>query len=377
MTVPSLRNIFWLGTKELRALARDPLMIIFMIWAFGGSIYTQATGMGETVNNAAIAIVDEDQSTLSRSIADLFYPPYFQFAKSIGANEIDRAMDAGLYTFVMVIPNGFEKDVRAGRNTEIQLNADATASLQSSLGAGYIQSMVAKAIDHYRGADDKTDALASSISIRRAFNANGTQTWFRAIASLADQLSLLTIILTGAALLREREHGTIEHLMVMPLTAFEIALAKVWANGLIVIIGFLCSLQLVVEWALDVPIAGSRALLLLGTSIYALAAAAIGIFLGTIARTMGQFALLMMMTVMPMMMLSGGMSPIESQPYWVQQITWLLPSRHYVSFMQTIVYRGAGFEIVWKEFAIVLAMGTSFLAASLMLFRRSIAMSQK
>jgi ABC-2 type transport system permease protein len=375
MTMSSLRNIFWLGIKELRALAKDPVMIIFMIWAFGGSIYTQATGMGETVDNSAIAIVDEDQSHLSRSIADLFYPPFFQRAKFISADEIDGAMDAGMYTFVIVIPNGLEKDIRAGRPTEIQVNADATAALQASLGAGYIQNMVTDEIDRYRKANGKIPGLAQSISIRRAFNANGTQSWFRAIASLADQLSLLTIILTGAALLREREHGTIEHLLVMPLTAFEIALAKVWSNGLVVVGGFLCSLLVVVEGILEVPIAGSHALLLLGTSIYVLAAAAIGIFLGTIARTMGQFALLMMMTVMPMIMLSGGISPVESQPYWVQQLTWLLPSRHYVSFMQAIVYRGAGFEIVWQEFAIVLGMGLIFLASSLMLFRRSVAKS--
>lgn len=370
-----LSNIFWLGTKELRALARDPVMIVFMIWAFGGSIYTQATGMGETVDNSAIAIVDEDQSRLTRSIADMFYPPFFQRAKSINASEIDRVMDAGLYTFVIVIPSGFEKNMIAGRDTEIQVNADATASLQAALGAGYIQRMLTDEINRHRMVEDKTSGQAPGLSIRRAFNANGTQTWFRAIGSLADQLSMLTIILTGAALLREREHGTIEHLLVMPLTAFEIALAKVWSNGLVVVLGFLGSLLLVVEGILDVPIAGSHALLLLGTGIYVLAAAAIGIFLGTIARTMGQFALLMMMTVMPMIMLSGGVSPIESQPYWVQQLTWLLPSRHYVSFMQAVVYRGAGFDIVWQEFAIVLGMGIIFLASSLLLFRRSITAS--
>jgi ABC-2 type transport system permease protein len=215
--------------------------------------------------------------------------------------------------------------------------------------------------------------LAARIITRRAFNPNGTQSWFMAIVALSDQLSMLVIILTGAALLREREHGTIEHLLVMPVTAFEIALAKVWANGLVIMVAFPCSLLFVVEGVLRVPIAGARGLLFLGTLMYVFAAAAIGIFLGTIARTMAQFALLMLMTVMPMMMLSGGMSPVESQPQWVQYLTWLLPSRHYVNFTQAIVYRGAGFEIVWKEFAIVLAMGLTFLAASLMLFRRSIA----
>ncbi len=369
----SLSNIFWLGTKELRTLSKDMMMILFIIWSFGVSIYTQSTGAGETVNNAAVAIVDEDNSSLSRSIAGLFYPPYFQMAKTIGAADIDRAMNEGLYTFVVVIPPRFEADVRKGRNIKVQVNVDATAVQQASLGAGYIQSMVTDKVDRYRQETEQTTGLSSNLVIRRAFNPNGTQSWFRAIVGLADQLSMLIIILTGAALLREREHGTIEHLLVMPLTAFEIALAKVWSNGVVIIVGFIFSLLFVIEGLLDVPIAGSRGLLVLGTVIYVFATAAIGIFLGTLARTMAQFALLMMMTVMPMMMLSGGMSPIESQPQWVQYVTWFFPSRHYVSFMQAIVYRGADLGIVWKEFLTVLVMGVTLLSVSLVLFRRSVA----
>lgn len=369
----SLSNIFWLGTKELRTLSKDTMMILFIIWSFGVSIYTQSTGAGETVNNAAVAIVDEDNSSLSRSIAGLFYPPYFQAAKTIGATDIDRAMDEGLYTFVVVIPPRFEADARKGRDIEVQVNVDATAVQQASLGAGYIQSMVTDKVERYRQEAEQTTGLSSNLVIRRAFNPNGTQSWFRAIVGLADQLSMLIIILTGAALLREREHGTIEHLLVMPLTAFEIALAKVWSNGVVIIVGFIFSLLFVIEGLLDVPIAGSRGLLVLGTVIYVFATAAIGIFLGTLARTMAQFALLMMMTVMPMMMLSGGMSPIESQPQWVQYVTWFFPSRHYVSFTQAIVYRGADLGIVWKEFLTVLVMGVTFLSVSLVLFRRSVA----
>ena len=369
----SLSNIFWLGVKDLRTLSKDLMMILFIIYSFGISIYTQSTGAGETVNNASIAIVDEDNSSLSRSIAGLFYPPYFQAAKVISAADIDRGMDNGLYTLVVVIPPRFEADVRKGRDIEVQVNADATAVQQASLGSGYIQNMVSEEVTRYRQEMAQTTGLSSDLVIRRAFNANGTQSWFRAIVGLADQLSMLIIILTGAALLREREHGTIEHLLVMPLTAFEIALAKVWSSGLVIFVGFICSLLFVVEGLLDVPIAGSRGVLLLGTLIYIFATAAIGIFLGTLARTMAQFALLMMMAVMPMMMLSGGMSPIESQPQWVQYVTWFFPSRHYVSFMQAIVYRGAGLDIVWKEFVTVLVMGVTFLAASLMLFRQSVA----
>lgn len=369
----SLSNIFWLGTKELRTLAKEPMMIFFIIWSFGFSIYTQSTGAGETVNNAAIAIVDEDQSRLSRSIAGLFYPPYFQTVKTIEAAYMVRAMDEGLFTIIVVIPPGFEKDIGSGRDTEMQVDVDATASQQASLAAAYVQRIVMDEVVRYRDGMTQPTGQSPSLVLRRAFNPNGTQSWFRAIVGLADQLSMLMIILTGAALLREREHGTIEHLMVMPLTAFEIALAKVWANGLVIIVAFLCSLLFVVKGVLAVPIAGSHGLLLLGTIIYVFAAAAIGIFLGMLARTMAQFALLMLMVIIPMMILSGGMLPVESQPQWVQYVTWLLPARHYLALVQAIAIRGAGFTIVWQEFATVLVMGVIFLAASLFLFRRSIA----
>lgn len=369
----SLSNIFWLGTKELRALAKDVMMILFIIWSFGFSIYTQATGGGETVRNAAIAMVDEDQSQLSRSIAGLFYPPYFQAIRLIPAANIQRAMDSGLYTVVVVIPPGFEQDVRSQRSTEIQVNVDATASQQASLAAAYVQRMVANEVLRYQAGSAQLAGSSEDLVVRRAFNPNGTQAWFRAVVSLADQLSMLMIILTGAALLREREHGTIEHLLVMPLTAVEIALAKFWANGVVIIGAFACSLLFVVEGVLDVPIAGSNGLLLLSTAIYVFAAAAIGILLGTLAKTMAQFALLMMMAIIPMIILSGGMSPVDSQPPWVQQVTWLLPSRHYVALIQAIAFRGAGFTIVWQELVIVLVMGLAFLAASLLLFKRSIA----
>lgn len=371
----SVSNIFWLGTKELRALAKDLMMILFIIWSFGFSIYTQATGGGETINNAAIAVVDEDQSQLSRSIIGLFYPPYFQAVRTIGASEIDRTMDEGLYTFVVVIPPGFEKDIRRGRSSEVQVNADATASQQASLGSGYIQNIITAEVARYLNDRTQPGGPSEDLVVRRAFNPNGTQAWFRAVISLADQLSMLMIILTGAALLREREHGTLEHLMVMPLTALEIALAKVWANGVVIVVAFACSLLFVVEGLLNVPIAGSRGLIVLGTVVYVFAAAAIGILLGTLARTMAQFALLMLMVIIPMMILSGGMLPVESQPEWVKLITWLLPSRHYLALVQAVAFRGADLALVWHELATIFVMGVAFLVASLLLFRRSIAMA--
>ena len=369
-------NIFWLGTKEVRSVLSDLLMVAFIVWSFSATVYSRSTGMGETVNNASIAIVDEDHSALSRQLHNAFYPPYFKLPELIKAKEVDDAMDQNRYMFVVSVPPSFEADVKRGRLPAIQVNIDATAVNQAALGTAYIKSILLGEVNRFARRSNSQAIEPIPLVVRRAFNPNGTQRWFAAIGALLDQLSMLTIVLTGAALIREREHGTIEHLLVMPLTSFQIAMAKVWANGLLILIAFSLSMVFMVQGILGVPMAGSRLLLFSGTITYLFAAAAIGIFLGTIAKTMAQFGLLMLMTIMPMMMLSGSVSPIESQPEIIQPITWLLPSRHYMEFAQAVVFRGAGLDIVWPQLLTVVGLGSAFFATSLAMFRRSITVSK-
>ncbi len=369
-------NIYWLGLKELRSVLSDFVMLLLIIYSFSLAIYAQSTATSESVNNASVAIVDEDHSALSRTIANALYPPYFKVPILISPSEIDDAMDSDTYMFVVSIPPNFERDVRKGERPSVQINIDATAVTQASLGNTYIQNIITDEVNHYITRSDEDTEYPVELVQRRAFNPNGTGMWFGAINALLNQISMLTIILTGAALLREREHGTIEHLLVMPLTSFQIVMSKVWANGLIILVSFMLSTFFVVEWILDVSIAGSRLLLFGGTALYLLAAAAIGIFLGTIARTMAQFALLLLMVIIPIMMLSGGLTPIESQPEVIQPVTWLLPSRHYMAFAQAVVFRGANITIVLPEMLKILGLGSAFFIASILLFRRSISVSK-
>lgn len=370
--MPMLSNIFWLGTKEVRSLLRDFVMVALIIWAFGPGLVLRVTGHAESVNNASVAFVDEDRSALSRSLREALTPPYFQTPDLIEADELDRAVDESLYTFVVVVPPNFEKDLRRGVRPELQLNVDATAVVQAANGSGYIQEMLMQKVAEFAQRAAPVSITRVELVSRRAFNPNGIQAWFEAVVALLDQISILTIALTGAALLREREHGTIEHLLVMPLSTFEIATAKVLANGVIILGAFVIALLVIVEWSLGVPIAGSRLLLVFGALMYLFSAAAIGIFLGTLAQTMAQFALLMLLVIMPMMMLSGGMTPIESQPPWLQPITQLLPSRHFMAYSQAIVFRGAGIETVWPELLAMVGLGSIFFGASLRMFRRSL-----
>lgn len=370
------QNIFWLGIKELRSLQRDPVIVVLLLYSFTFSVYSMATGISSEVHHASIALVDEDRSALSRQIANAFYAPFFREPLLISADAIDSSMDQGRFMFVLNIPPRFEADVIAGRQPEIQVNIDATAVMQASIGASYIRNIISEEIARFLQGTNNGPRRAVELVTRTAFNPNRTGTWFHSIVAIINQVTMLAIVLTGAALIREREHGTIEHLLVMPLTSFEIAMAKVWANGLVILLATIVSLLFVVEGILSVPIAGSTMLFFIGTTLYLFFATALGIFLGTLARSMAQFALLIILVILPLNLLSGGSTPVESQPDWLQTMTLFLPSRHFVSAAQSIIYRGAGFNIVWPEFVAVTGLGFVFFLFSLALFRRSIAVSK-
>jgi len=372
----TLTNIFWLGIKEIRSLLSDKVMVLFVIYAFTLSVQVQATGTSSEVNNASIAFVDEDESALSKELINAFYPPRFQHPVRIEASEVQDAMDRGRFLFAVSIPPRFERDLRAGRNPTIQVNIDATAMQQAGIGAGYIRSITNDRISTFLKRTEETGPKPVQLVVRRLFNPNAVSSWFKSIVAIINQISLLTVILTGAAVIREREHGTLEHLLVMPLTAFEIAMAKVWANSLVILIATAASLFLIVQMLLKVPFAGSVALWFVGVMLYLFFATALGIYLGTVSRSMAQFALLIILVIVVLMLLSGGSTPVESMPQWLQVMTYFLPARHFVSFSQVIIYRGGGLEAVWKQFAMVTAVGVAFFAYSISLFRKSIAVSK-
>lgn len=372
----SLRNILWLGFKEFRSLVSDTVMMLFVVYAFTLAIYSQATGTSNEVNNASIAFADEDRSALSAELFNAFYPPRFQLPDLISTSEIEDAMDKGKYMFVVTVPPQFESDLVAGRNPELQLNIDATAMQQAGIGSNYIKNIVNDRVASFLRRTDKSPPQPINLVVRKLFNPNGVSAWFTGVVAIINQLTLLTVVLTGAAVIREREHGTLEHLLVMPLTAFEIAMAKVWSNGLVILIATAGSLFLVVEQALKVPFAGSVVLWLFGVVLYLFFATALGVFLGTISRSMAQFALLIVLVIMVLQLLSGGNTPVESQPAWLQKITYLLPSRHFVSFSQVIIYRGGGLRAVWPQFLMVAGVGLAFFTYSVSAFRKSIAVTK-
>ena len=367
-----LKNVFRLGRKELWSLARDPMMLLLILYVFTVSIYTSATAQPETLHNASIAIVDEDHSPLSARIASAFYPPDFTRPRMITQGEMDSGMDSGEFTFALNIPPNFQRDVLAGRSPAIQLNIDATRMSQAFSGNGYIQQVVMGEVNEFVQRYRASNALPVDLALRVRFNPTLEKSWFGSIAEIINSVAMLSIILTGAALIREREHGTIEHLLVMPVTPGEIMASKVCAMGLVVLIATAMSLNIVVRGLLQVPIEGSIPLFLCGVVLCLFAMTSLGIYMATLSRSMPQFGLLLILTLIPMNLLSGGRTPRESMPEVVQDLMQIAPTTHFVELGQAILFRGAGLETVWKPFLALLVIGTLLFVLSLRRFRKTI-----
>ena len=373
----SIGNIGRLGVKELWSLRYDATLLLLVAYALTFSVYSAAEDAALDVENAAVAVVDEDRSPLSRRIHDALLEPHFRPPARIGFADIDPAMEAGLYTFTLVIPPDFEADALAGERPAVQLNVDATAMSLAGRGALYVDAIVRREVALHL-ADETSDERDPTVRLvtRTRFNPNLESRRFQGVIEVVNNITILALVLAGAAVIREREHGTLEHLLAMPVRPIEIMLAKVWANGAVILVAALLSLQIVVRGLLQVPLAGSLTFFAGGAVLYLFSITALGIFLATAARSMPQFGLLSLPVFMTMILLSGTYTPLEAMPEALQWMMRLAPSTHFTSFAKSVLFRAAGPAAVWPDLAGIVVTGSVFFLAGLVRFRASVAAAQ-
>ncbi|HNI37237.1 MAG TPA: ABC transporter permease [Pseudomonadales bacterium] len=363
----SLINIYHLGIKELWSLRSDVVMCVLIVLSFTVFIVIPTKNAVVDMRNASVAVVDEDNTPLSRALFFSLQEPYFKKPALVSGDEAMARLDDNTYTFVVWIPRRFEADINAQRKPAIQVLVDATAMTQAGNGAGYISQILGETLKQYFPQAQFPQPV--TMDIRVAFNPNLYGGWFFGITNMISIVSMLAIVLTGAALIRERERGTVEHLLVMPLRPLEIALGKVWANSLVILIAMFFCIQCVVKWFLDIPLQGSLTLFLVGSALYLFAISAIGIFLGTVARSMPQLGLLFLPIVMSIAVLSGGLTPLDVMPKPIHYFMLLIPSSHFTNFAMAVLFRGAGFTLVWQQIAAMIVIGVCFLTGALLRFR--------
>ncbi|QKJ26826.1 multidrug resistance ABC transporter, permease protein [Aliarcobacter cibarius] len=366
-------NIYNLMIKELKTVLYDKGMIIFIIYVFSVAIYIGGTKTSIEINNGSIAFVDNDKSQLSKKIIDGFFKPRFNTPDIISYYDIDGKMDSGYYTFIVLIPDGFEKDVLSSKAPEIQVNIDATRMTQAGIGSGYVKNIINEEVQNFLNSNYE-NKINPELVIRYKYNPNLKGEWFGSINEIINNIVMISILLSAASLVREREHGTIEHLMVMPLKSFEIMFSKILAVCIIVLIGVSFSLWFIVETLLSIPISGSIPLYLFSTFLVLFATTSMGVFIGTIVKNMPQLGMVFILTILPLMMLSGTMSPFESMPLVIQYLMKLMPTSHFVELSQAILFRDAGFSIVWVQMLDIFIVGLVFFTFTLLIFKRSLGM---
>ena len=352
------RNLLTLIGKELRSLLADPILILLIAYMFTGMVIAMSQSNTD-IRNAAVAIIDEDRSPFSRRLADAIRPPYFR---------ADAAMNRGDYVFILEIPANFERDLLQNRAPEILLNIDATRMNQGGIGSAYLGQIFAREIR----ATLNTPAAAPPVQpiIRTRYNPNAENAYQMPVTALGDAILLLLLLLVGAAVIREREHGTIEHLLVMPVTASEIMLAKILANGLVILIASTGSLLAVVHGLIGVPINGSLSHYLLGTATYLFSVASLAIMIATLTPSLQQYSLLMLPLFIIMNLFSGATTSRSNMPELARAISEYWPSTQYAIYSQSVIFRGAGLHELWPQLLIMGIAGILFLGLALIRFRK-------
>jgi ABC-2 type transport system permease protein len=369
----NLRNLSVLTRKEIRSVLGDIVLIILMVYFFTGAVYTSARGAATDVRNASVAVIDHDRSELTASIVSAILPPRFKKPEYITDADADWLLDMARFVFIIDFPSDFEKNLSEGKKPEIAVIVDATAMTHASAGTGYLSRIIEQEIHRYLRKihlESETEHDAGvSVVIRNRFNPNASSIWHMGVTQIIGNLSLLTLILAGAAVIRERERGTIEHLLVMPVSSSEIAFSKIIANVLVILCFALGSLFLVVNGALDIPLQGSVPLFAFGTACYIFCFAALGIMLATLAPHMPQFGLLCIPVYIVLYLLSGAMTPLDNMPQMLQEYIQISPTVQYSLFTHQVIFRNAGLDIVGKNLFYIIGVGSCFIVVALLRFR--------
>ena len=361
-----LKNIYYLTRKEFRSVFSDPVLIILIAYIFTMPVYDMSR-MSTDVKHAAIAVIDRDQSVLSFRIRDALQAPFFQSPKAIDPHDTDALMNRGEFTFIIEIPPNFQRDVQAGRHPQIQLLIDATSMTQAGLGSSYINQIAGREINDFVGIE--LPEVVKPV-VHAEFNPNTESSWFMPTSQIGTMAFLLLMLLAGAAVIRERERGTIEHLLVMPVTAPELMMSKILANGVVIMISAMLSLWFVVHLSIGVPLNGSLLLYAVGLAVFLFAVSSLGIMIATLAPTMAQFGMLVLPVYIVINLFAGGSSPRVNMPQVAQDISEYWPLTQFMKFAQNILFRGAGLEIVWPQMLAMLLLGLLLLGLALLRFRK-------
>ena len=371
------RQLAALWVKELRTLWRDPFLLAVMVWFFTVEIYVAGTGIRLELNQAPMAVVLEDDSADARAWMARFHPPWFDLQGTVKDMRTGlRLLDSGRLMQVADILPRLGEALRRGEPAAIQVFMDGSNVTLGSLLASYTQQihadynlerMLARL---HRSAVQPQPVPQVDNRIRLRFNEANRDSWFMSVTELFMVLTVLGMLLPAALAVREKERGTIEQLLVTPLDATQIMLAKILAVILVILLGVTISLFWVIVPLIGAPIRGAVALFYLSVALYAFSISGVGLFIATLARNVGQVMLLTFMLVLPMLLLSGAWTPPEAMPRWEQTLMAFTPLYHFNIIGNGILFKGAGLEDLQSHLLALTGLGVALFSFGAWRFRR-------
>lgn len=371
------RRLWVMTIKELLQLFRDTVLIFFTVYAFTVDVYLAGSGVSLSLNNAAVVVQDADHSFASRELIYRFQSPYFRLDGEIShPGEGIRLLDRGEAMIVLEIPPQFEQSLTRGEQTAVQMQVDTTNSVLGFLASSYASQIVGQygleaALERSgMGADSLQHSPVIVDDHRVWFNPNQNDGWFMSISELLTVITLFAIVLPAAAMVREKERGTVEQLLVSPLTPLQIMLPKVIAMTLVILVMTGLSIVLVLEGMFDVPLKGSLLLFFVVTALYAFTTAGLGLLIATLTRNMAQAGMMIVLVLAPMMFLSGAWTPPEAMPAWMNTLMLISPLHYFIDAGYGILLKGAGIELIWESLLGIFVLGSVNFGLGLWRFRR-------
>jgi ABC-2 type transport system permease protein len=364
--------------KEYFQFWRDRSLIYIVLYVFTLEIYLAGNGFNIEVRNYPTAIFDRDRTQWSVQLAEKFRLPYFRVTRNIiDEMEMVDLLNCGSISMAVVIPHGFARSLLQKNQAAVQVITDGTLSNTSLLALGFADQIISsfsQELSRQLGRSDRHQDLHARVELkpRVLYNPNQKGQWFAGLIELFSVITLVSLLLPAAAMVREKEAGTIEQLLVTPVRPVEIMAAKIISMASIVLIASTCSLFLIILPIFELPWRGNLGLFLVATALYVFSATGVGLFIATICRNLPQTILLVIMIIGPILFLSGSWTPIEAMPRLLRYLTYISPLKHYLHIAYSILLKGAGVVILWPDFLQLIVLGSALFAASAWQFRRHI-----
>jgi len=364
--------------KEFLQFSRDWVILAILLYSFTVDIYLVTKGFNLEVRRTPVAICDLDRSQASRELIEKFRLPYFRpEAFVLEEAKVKDLLNRGKVTMALVIPPRFSQYLQEGRQAKVQLIVDGTHSNSALIAMGYaariIEAYSRQIILENWGLTPKGLELLPRVDLRYRiwFNPNLESEYFMGITELLSVITMISILLPAAALVREKEYGTIEQLLVTPLRPHEIMLAKIIPMGVITFLATFLAIFTVLEPLFGIPMRGNLWLFFLATFVFVFTSSGLGLFLASISKSLSEVILLTLLIIAPILFLSGSWTPYEAMPFWMKRITYLSPLKYFLEIGFSVFLKGLGFQALWKEFVGLLVLGSLAFLLGVVKFRSS------